>query len=240
MQVLFAGLMEVKKNADGAHLTVAPLNFDVYSGLGEPTGFVEAEPLFFARVDGEEGYLAFEEDRSAGRTYMYTGTGFLGSYERLRWYERPTFHGVAIGSILLVFFSAFPAGVLWFIRHRRSARPQLAKSERFTRMGRWSIVATSALSLLFLAAASYGAFLAGGAAAGLPSYTFGANPVFVGMMCISFLVALLAAGLLVLAALLWKKRAGSPLFRFYFSAYVIATIGFVWLLAYWNLLGFRY
>ncbi len=107
-------------------------------------------------------------------------------------------------------------------------------------MGRWSIVATSALSLLFLAGASYGTFLAGGAAAGLPSYTFGPNRLFVGMMWLSLFVAVVPLGLLVLAALLWKKRAGSPLFRFYFSAYVIATIGFVWLLDHWNLLRFRY
>ena len=43
---------------------------------------------------------------------MYTGMGFLGSYEKLRWYERPMFHAIAGGSILLIFLSAFPAGVL--------------------------------------------------------------------------------------------------------------------------------
>jgi hypothetical protein len=75
-------------------------------------------------------------------------------------------------------------------------------------MVRWSIVATSALSLLFLAGAFYGAFLAGGAAAGLPSYTFGPNPLIVGMMWLSLLVAVVPLGLLVLAALLWKTRAG--------------------------------
>jgi hypothetical protein len=56
-------------------------------------------------------------------------------------------------------------------------------------MVRWSIVANSALSLLFLAGAFYGAFLADGAAAGLPSYTFGPNPLIVGMMWLSLLLA---------------------------------------------------
>jgi hypothetical protein len=107
-------------------------------------------------------------------------------------------------------------------------------------MVRWSIVANSALSLLFLAGAFYGAFLAGGAAAGLPSYTFGPNPLIVGMMWLSLLLAVVPLGLLVLAALLWKTRAGSLLLRIYVGAHVIATIGFVLLLDYWNLLGFRY
>lgn len=99
-------------------------------------------------------------------------------------------------------------------------------------MVRWSIVATRALSHLFLAGAFSGALLAGGAAAGLPSYTFGPNPVIVGMSWLSSLVAVVPLGLLVLAALLWKTRAGSLLLRIYVGAYVIATIGFVLLLDY--------
>ena len=52
------------------------------------------------------------------------------------------------------------------------------------------------------------------------------------MMWLSLLVAVVPLGLLVLAALLWKTRAGSLLLRIYVGAYVIATIGFVLLLDY--------
>ncbi len=54
IQLLFAGLMEVSESGD-EKLTGAPLNFDAYSGLGEPTTFAEDEELlFFARADGKQ------------------------------------------------------------------------------------------------------------------------------------------------------------------------------------------
>ena len=62
-------------------------------------------------------------------------------------------------------------------RCRSEAKEAATKSEPLVGVGRWSVVASSLLSLLFVVGASYGAFVADGAPAGLPSYTFGANPL---------------------------------------------------------------
>lgn len=53
-------------------------------------------------------------------------------------------------------------------------------------------------------------------------------------------IAVLPLGLLAAASVGWKRNSGSLSLRVYLSLSTVAAIGYVLLLHYWNLVGFRY
>jgi hypothetical protein len=53
------------------------------------------------------------------------------------------------------------------------------------------------------------------------------------------LVALLSALAVLAAARSWRSRWWGFLTRLHYSAVALASVGLVWLLYYWNILGYR-
>jgi hypothetical protein len=54
------------------------------------------------------------------------------------------------------------------------------------------------------------------------------------------LAALLTIGALVCCARAWKAGYWSVAFRAYYTLVTTAAVAFVWLMNYWNMLGWRY
>ena len=65
-------------------------------------------------------------------------------------------------------------------------------------------------------------------------------PEMIALLFIPLLTSILAMGRVYCAAVSWKHGYWSTGSRLYYSAATLITLGFVWFLHYWNLLGFHF
>ena len=84
---------------------------------------------------------------------------------------------------------------------------------------------------------------------GLPLYlwrwgawklVYGVPPVAVGLLGIPILTSVLSAILLILMIVVWQKNYWSWQGRLHYTLVTVAAIAFIFLLAYWNLLGWQF
>ena len=230
---------KVRANEDGSITTTGvPIEGDF---MGPEQRWVEVEPLLF-RAEGGGEHLAFEEDGEGRVTYL---TGEVGGptsvSEKLPFYEAPRLHLglLAAGYAVFVFTAlAWPAGstISWWYRRRwRKTRGNsgVEKLEREvgSRPARLLAWAVSVLALLF----------AGGAALTIldPEGTlfFGFSPLLVAVLALPFLVAAFTLGVIFYAALSWRRRYWGLVGRLHYSLVALASLTFVALLGYYNLLA---
>ena len=236
LQILFAGLMQITTNEDGT-VTINPINFDAYAGIGRPSQWIETSAGFFVRADdGEEGQLAFKQDN--GETYLFMGTGFLGAYHKLSWYEAPPFQALLAMIVLTAMLVNHILALVALLRARRnrSAAHRLVPAA-------WGVtLAFSVFGSALLPAMFYGIFAQGGMIAGLPAYAFGTNPIVALGGNLLWVVVLLALALTFIVVQVWRNGAqfGSAFTKFYLTFMVFAAVAYVWLVNFWNLLGNRF
>lgn len=201
--------------------------------LTSPLGtsrFVAAGPDLFREVDGNER-LAFRRDDAGNVTHLFMSSAPMLGMERLAWYQSPLLHQVLLGVAILMFLSA-PIVVFasWLLRRRFHELPRPRRRER---LARWSTVLLAALALAFL-----GGFvrilsdperLLEGNIGGLDL-----------LLAIPLAIALLATGLLWFSVSAWRGKWWGVWGRIHYTAVAVAAVLFVVVLAYWNLLGWRY
>ena len=61
-----------------------------------------------------------------------------------------------------------------------------------------------------------------------------------GLLALPLLICTLAVGMVFVATVSWSHAYWSMGSRLYFSAVTLLTLGFIWFLYYWNLLGFHF
>jgi CubicO group peptidase (beta-lactamase class C family) len=220
---LFGGL-QIINPGDGT--LVVPM------GGGHELRFVEVEPLYFRQVDGPFS-MVFREDDQGRITYMFTDFVPHYGYVKLDWYETPGFHMVLAQICVLVFLSMLLVALIRFIRSRRSGNDRIP-APRGARVADRIILAVILLNMLFLI----------GAALKFPptqpSELHGivlTTKIALGLVV---LPALLTPAALVYTVLAWKDRYWGIVYRVYYTLTTIAAVAFVWLLNYWNWLGWRY
>ena len=190
--------------------------------------FVEVEPFYFRQVDGPFG-LTFREDDRGRITHMFTDLTPMWSFERLSWYETPAFNmGLTLVSVL-IFLSMIP-GVLIHIIWNRRQRDDRKPAPGGARVAFWTILGLSLLNLLFV----IGTILWGEQNL---APLFGISTIYKFILGLGVLSALLTVGTLVYTVLAWKNRYWGILGRLYYTLVAVAAVAFVWLLNYWNLLG---
>ncbi len=194
--------------------------------------FVEVEPLYFRQVDGPFS-MVFREDVKGHITYMFTDFIPHYGYERLAWYEMPGFSMVLAQICILVFLSTLPVALIRFIWARRTDANRNT-TPRGAHVADWIILAVILLNVLFLV----------GAALKFPptqpSELHGIALTTEIALGFGLLSALLTPAALVYTVLAWKARYWGVAYRMYYTLVTIAAIAFVWLLNYWNWLGWRY
>lgn len=86
---------------------------NVFGGFEGTSLWVEVEPLYFERVDGN-GQLAFIQDESGRIIQMISGQGYHGIFAKLSWYESTTFQKVliALAALLIISMIIFTL-VIW-------------------------------------------------------------------------------------------------------------------------------
>jgi CubicO group peptidase (beta-lactamase class C family) len=199
----------------------------------------EVKPLLFRAEDRNE-YIAFREDGEGRALYLSGDADPTVGYEKVSPYEAPRFHlGLLAGSlgILLLTAVAWPVGALIARRYRRrygkaSGEPgQDAGRGRLARLLAWAVCA---LDLLFVIAVI---LLASNLEETL---AYGATPSLIAVLTLPLVSAVLTAGVLVYAILVWKRGYWGLIARMHYSLVALSALTFTALLGYYNLLGFQF
>jgi CubicO group peptidase (beta-lactamase class C family) len=223
------GLMQEVSVVNGSDGTLTIEIPDAIREFLNPIRLVEIEPLLFRRDDGDQ-YAAFRMGSDGRITHLALSVlGLPVVLEKVPWYATPAVQGGLVAGFMFVFLSAcviapLTAVVCWW---RRS--PTQLPTVRLTR---WLAFFVSALNLAFVAGVA-GVVVQGELDYGMPPAAFAllAVPVVA-----TGLTAVLAVGVI----LTWRTGSGSPWRHCYLLLVTAASVGFLSLLSYWNLLGFHY
>ncbi|MFQ5738913.1 MAG: serine hydrolase domain-containing protein [Acidobacteriota bacterium] len=224
---------EFRITSDGSTLTLhyPPQLTEVYG----PTEWVQVEPLFFKRADGTDGEMAFGEDDRGRITHLFIAyRGFFPmACERLAWYEDTHFQIVLLGIVLAALLSPW---IVWPLRlrrrHRRGGQPPGSRALRYAR---GLIGAVSLLNLLFLLG------LVGGLLFISPwEFGFGVPVSYELLLLLPILSSLLTGVLLFFLLPAWRSPGCAMTERLHLGVVTAASLLFVALLHYWNLLGYRF
>ena len=203
-------------------------------GQPKPWRWVEVDSLLFLEVDGvTKGgrHMAFREEASGRITHMYHER--IGEvYGKIPWYEATRYQLGFLGIFVLVFVSeciGWPA--VYLIRYRRKGP---ISSGQKAHLARWLAWSTSGLNLLFLV----GLIL-------MLVYrsldlVIEVPLEMIALLALPLLTCILAIGMVFVAAVSWKHEYWSMGSRLYYSVVTLVTLGFIWFLYYWNLLGFHF
>jgi CubicO group peptidase (beta-lactamase class C family) len=204
----------------------------------KPQQLVEVEPYCFqgfyvAGADpakrrlAEGPRVAFRLDDSGRVTDLFNGNS---AYERIPRYET---WGVQVVAVVVSLILCAYASLAWPIaagRRRRRNAPALHPGVRATL---WFATAASALNFLF--AIAFTVFIL---AMNPPDIGYGPPPVLVGILVIPVI-----SGIMTLLLAPWSIAARKYLprpCRLHLAVTTVASVLFLTLLAYWNLLGFQF
>jgi CubicO group peptidase (beta-lactamase class C family) len=191
--------------------------------------FIEVAPLYFRQVD-RPIHILFRESDTGQVTELFMDYTPMFAFEKLNWYETPSFSlGLALGCALL-FLSIIPVAVVRFISSRRRTRRQ-AQASRGARVSYGIVVAVSILNLLFVI---------GTVRWFNPVPVFGTSPTYKVVLGLGCLSAVLTVGAMLSTLQAWRQGYWSVATRLHHTVVVIAAITFVWFLNQWNLLGWQY
>jgi len=227
--LLFAQQIQATDGKDGT-LLVSPVGMgDNYGGFEGESRWVETEPLFFQRIDGQ-GNLAFGRDDGGRIAYLFSGQKYHGAYRKIAWYEMPGLH-FAILSISAVLFLV--TLVLWPVEAWLKQRRGVAVPSIWPRLARWLAWTVCALHLVFIGSITVvmGNFV---------DIIYGVPKLLRIALVLPLLAAVLTTAQLVITVLAWRTRYGSTWGRTHYTLLTIVVLAFTWWLDYWNLLGFRY
>lgn len=193
--------------------------------------YVEVEPLYFRQEDGSSSLL-FRENGKGRITHMFMDLAPQFGMEKLSWYETTAFQLGLVAACILIFLSAIAVAVIRLFRNRRKGgAPEAASGGE--RAAVWLLVGICVLNLLFVA----GLALWGGE---IMAPLFGVSlPVKI-VLGLGVVSAALTAVALVYTVLAWTKQVGSMGGRAYYTLVTVAAVAFVWVLYFWNLLGWQF
>ena len=195
----------------------------------EPKYLQEIEPLFLQlRVREKERpdtrFVAQEEDGKI--TALLTNNGV---FEKLAWYETNTFHWTLALSFILVFLSGLIVSILALTKFPGTYTHQLAQLLAGVVCGLNLIFTGGMLMLIQLVKNNYRL-----------QFIYGIPKIVTLLLCIPILTSVLAIGLPFFTVLAWMNPKWLFIEQLHYALVSLSATGFISLLNYWNLLGFRY
>lgn len=192
--------------------------------FGNPARWVEVGDGVF-RVENGDAFAAFKGD-DGGRATHVVGLFPPIVAQRINWYESGKLHGFIVGLAVLLSITILVSA----IRQRRADKA-LAGQLRWARP---TLAVSGALLLLFIIV--IGMILAGGFEALIykipPSLYFALT-----LPLLAIPLALLAGWF---AVSVWRTHAWTFGARLHYSLAAVAVLGFLVVLNYWNLIGYRF
>ncbi len=238
---LFSQLLEVTATDDG-YLSISSTGLwgieeDAMGGFVGTTQWVEVEPLYFERMDGN-GQLAFVQDESGRIVQMVSGQGYHSTFDKLPWYEARSVQIVWIELVALLLLSMlilttliWPLGAL--IRRLRKVSTQKPILWGAVAARIWATL-VGGMFMLFLARC-FGVLLGGIT----PAFVWGVTPEMVEALNGMYLPAILALALPIFTFLAWVKGWWKLGARVHYTLVTIAVFAGIWWANYWNLIGFK-
>ncbi len=199
------------------------------------TRLVPVAPLLF-RDDTYGMPVVFRQEASGNITHLLIGNRPDQTFEKLSWFEAPTFHYGLLLICALLFLSVIVGAVAgWFIgrfwRKSASQQPGLARAAR------WLLALIAVLNLLALI--DFTVVFVGGYGALADAVLKGDASSLNFPLLLWLIAAIATVGVLVFTVLAWKNHYWSTLASAHYTLVTLAALAFIWFLDYWNLLGWR-
>jgi CubicO group peptidase (beta-lactamase class C family) len=188
-----------------------------------PSRWIEVGDGVFRKTT-DDTFVAFVGGNGGKATHM-VGPFPAIAFHRLQWYESPTLHGVLV-AIALVLFIVMTVSA---IRHRKDDR----EGARQLRWARTSLALAGILMVGCLI--GLGLTLAGG----IDELIFAFPTTFYVALTLPLLALLPLAAAVFFTVQLWRARAWSMGGRVFYTATTLVALLFLWMLGYWNLIGYR-
>jgi hypothetical protein len=198
------------------------------AGLGTKA-FGEADRDVFQEVAGQE-MLIFREDKNGQIRYAFYSAFPEMAFVKLKGAQVPSFHYLLAGFSVILFLTAalgWPVGALGRVVCRRPRYGNPAP-----KAARWLAGGMSAFFLLFLVGLA-------AAASDLEQFFYGVPSIFKVSLAFPVAAVMLAVGVLVFVFLCWRKRYWTGCSRVHYTLIFLAALAFIWLLNFWNLLGWK-
>jgi len=194
--------------------------------------WVEIKPLLFQYVEGKSR-MAFRENSEGAITHLFLDLQQMPiAYERVAWYDMPTFTWSSLGFFSFVFLSSF---AIWPIMHRiRNKRKEAAEGKQSYRLPR--LLAISTVSLNFVFVIGFALFMLLFA----DILVYGVPCLIRALLVIPIITTILTAALLLFTLLAWRRGYWSLVERWHYSLVALTCIALVIWSYHWNLLGFHY
>jgi len=196
---------------------------------GDVRQYAELEPHVFREVDGQSK-LVFKEDERGRVSVAFAGDVPHMALLKLKWYERPMLHYVVIGFCVVFFFIAaigWPLASLFRKVCRRKIEGHPAPLA-----ARWLAGLMSACFLIFM-------LLAVVSFSNIYEAMFGVPLLFKIALAFPLVGAALAVIMLGYTVLAWARKYWYGCRRLTYTFILVAAILFLWVLYFYNLLGWR-
>lgn len=228
LQTLFVGQIKVQAHPDGSLTVTALAAGDVYGGFEGTSVWQPAGNRLFRREDGN-AQIAFGQDADGRVTQMYSSMRYMGSYDRLRWFEAAPFHmAFLVVSLLLFLGAAVLFGALPLFGVIGAGLPVAV-------MGLYGLLGAAFCGLLVPAM-----FLIGNVGGSFPAYGFGVNGWLRGTLTIPLITTPLTAALLWGSWAMWTAGTWGVGVQVFYSLVTAVACLLIWWVRHWNLLGYRW
>ncbi len=191
--------------------------------------FVEIEPLVFQEINGQSRAV-FREDDEGHITHLFIGRLPYFAAIKLSWYETPMVHYTILGIILLLFLSVLRWPLSAISRRVCGQRKEKDKAPRTPRLVAGITVAICSIFLIGLLIVFKDPF----------EIMFGVPGALKVLLVLPFIAGLMAVVMLFHIFVSWVKGYWTACARIHFILVLLAVVGFLWFLYYWNLLGFKF
>ncbi|EGJ35250.1 MULTISPECIES: hypothetical protein [Moorena] len=192
----------------------------------------EFEPLLFRYPDSNM-YISFRKDSQGKITAMSLSSHVHLTYEKLAWYETLVLQVGLVGFCVLIFLWGC---LVWLIRPLISRKNQsLSLVSRHTRLVELIIGLISILNLCFFSGMGIAISIID-----FWEFFFGIPPVMIALLYLPIVTTGLTTVVSIIGLLAWRDKNWSWIRRGYYCLSMLAAWLFIWLLNYWNLLGFKF
>jgi len=197
-------------------------------GLGS-SQWVEEEPLVFREVEGKDT-VVFRENRRGRITHAFFSQIPILAGIKLAWYKTPGFHYSLLAICLILFLSTmgWPANAISKLLCR--SKREIPGAPGLVRViaGGMSVLYIIFLIGMFSAVSNYMELI------------FGVPPFLKILLILPILSALLTICALFFVYVGWKNKYWTVCGRVHYTLVALASLVFLWFLAYWKLLGFNF
>jgi CubicO group peptidase (beta-lactamase class C family) len=200
---------------------------------GQPDQHIEVEPWVLRQTRSEDRVIFLRNEAGEITGALPADTPPFTMF-KAPWYATVSFTvTLLVGGLVLFLLTLLGWAVAYFVtrRHDRTALPPTG-----ARAARWIAAAFVLVGLVFLA----GLFATMGNVNpryGVPDVFFGDAPALDALTALTYVMAALVAGMVVMTVAAWWRAYWGWFGRIWYTLVTAVASGWVWLLAYWNLLG---